>query len=211
MDFLQANRRLALDQAIHHIQHRLVGRRPQHCLGHLQRDRFPARGQLVKQRDRIPHRTGRLARHQGQRLRLNLNLLLVGHFLQKLGDLGHQDAPEFMPLATREHRCRDFMHLGCRQDENRMRRRLFQRLQQGIECRRREHVHFVNNINFIVTQVRGKIDLISQIAHVFHAGVGGCVDLNQIDETSLVHCLAVGAAVAWPPGWVFIQAIHRLS
>ncbi len=63
--------------------------------------------------------------------------------------------------------------------------RLFQRLQQGVEGRRGEHVHFVDDVDLVAPLVGGEVDLIAQVAHVVHAGIGGGVDLDQVEEAPL--------------------------
>ena len=118
------------------------------------------------------------------------------HLFQIGDDIRHRDAAELVALAARKHRGRDLVHLGGRQDENGMRRRLFQRLQQGVEGCRGEHVDFVDDVDFVAPLVGGKIDLIAQVAHIFDAGVGGGVDLDQVQEAALVDRLAVLAFVA---------------
>ena len=39
------------------------------------------------------------------------------------------------------------MHLGSRKNKNDMRWRFLKRLQQGIKCRLRQHMDFINDIN----------------------------------------------------------------
>ena len=50
---------------------------------------------------------------------------------------GRADAGEVEPLAARQDRDRDLLHLGRGEDELDVRRRLLERLQQGVERRRR--------------------------------------------------------------------------
>ena len=71
-------------------------------------------------------------------------------------------------------------------------------------------MHFVDNVDLELALRWREIDLVAQFAYVFHAGVGGRIDLDQVHEPVLVDRLAVLALVAGPLGWVFRQAVDRL-
>ncbi len=92
-----------------------------------------------------------------------------------------------------------------------MRGRLFQRLKQGIEGGGGEHVHFVDDIDLVTPLVGGKVDLVAQVAHVVDAGVGGGVDLDQVQEAPLEDGLAVRALAAGTGSQVIVQAVDRLG
>lgn len=77
-----------------------------------------------------------------------------------------------------------------------MRRRLFQRLQQRVEAVAREHVHFVDQVDLEAAARRRVLDVIQQIAGIFHLGSGSGVDLDQIDEAPLLDLAAVVALAA---------------
>jgi hypothetical protein len=139
---------------------------------------------------------GGLPGDQGQRFGLHLHALWAGQLIQELDNGFDRDAPELVPLAARQHRRRDLVHFGRRQHEDGMCGRLLQRLEQGIEGGRGKHMHFINNIDFIAAQVRGEVDLIAQAAHILHAGIGSCIDLDQVQEAALVERQAVLALVA---------------
>ena len=55
-----------------------------------------------------------------------------------------------MPLATRKYGIGDLMRLRRRENKDRMRRWFFQALEQGVKCRRTEHMNFVYYIDLIV-------------------------------------------------------------
>ena len=91
-----------------------------------------------------------------------------------------------MPLAAGKHRGRDLVDLcGCH-DEYDMGRRLFQCFQQGVECRLGEHVDFINDIDFVTPLVGGEIDLVAKIADIIHTGIGSSVDLDQVQEHTVI-------------------------
>ena len=80
---------------------------------------------------------------------------------------------------------------------------------QSIEGRIREHMHFIDNIDFVLPQVGREVDLIAQVAHIIDAGVGSCIDFDQIQEASLVDSLAMVTLVARSFGSLFSQAVDR--
>ena len=83
------------------------------------------------------------------------------------------------------------------QQELDVRRRFFERLQQGVERRLGKHVHFVDQID-LVPATRGHVlGVVDELAHVVDAGIAGCVDLQQIDKAA---CVDVRANAANPAG-----------
>ena len=79
--------------------------------------------------------------------------------LQLCHDLTHRDTAEFMTLTAGKHRSRDLMHFGGCQHKDGMRRWFFQCFQQRIKSRRREHVHFVDDVDFETPLVGEKLIL----------------------------------------------------
>ena len=82
-----------------------------------------------------------------KRLGLGLDLLAVADLREGLDDRLGRDPGEVVPLAAREDGDRDLVRLGRREEELDVRRRLFQRLQQGVEGPGREHVDFVDVVD----------------------------------------------------------------
>ena len=60
-----------------------------------------------------------------------------------------RDAGEVVALAPRKHGDRNLVRLGGGEEELDVRRRLFQRLQEGVEGPGREHVHFVDVVDLV--------------------------------------------------------------
>ena len=100
------------------------------------------------------------------------------------GDLLRQQALEVELDAARQHRHRQLLRIGRRQQELHVRRRLFQRLQQRVERVLRQHVHFVDQIDLEAAARRRVLRVLDQLAHVVDAGVAGRVDLEQVDEAA---------------------------
>ncbi|MNE00325.1 hypothetical protein D3C80_927320 [compost metagenome] len=91
---------------------------------------------------------------------------------------------------------RQLLRVGGCQQEFDVRRRLFQRFQQRIEAVTREHVHFVNQVNLEAAAGGCVLDVIQQIAGIFHLGSGRGVDLDQINKAPLLNLAAVVALTA---------------
>ena len=114
-----------------------------------------------------------------------------------------------MPLAAREHRRRDLMDLGGGQDKNCVSGWFFERFQQGIKRRGRKHMHFIDNIDFVLPLVGREVDLVPQIPHIFDGCVGSGIDLDQVQEAPLVDGHTMGAGVAWTARRDRVQAVDR--
>ena len=78
------------------------------------------------------------------------------------------------------------MALGGRHDKDDVRRRLLQDLQQRIERRSRQHVDFIDDENLVTIPGRRIPCVLTQLADIVDAGIGGGVDLEHI------HALARG-------------------
>jgi len=72
-------------------------------------------------------------------------------------------------------------------------------------------VDFVDDVDLLAALIGREVDLIAQVAHVFHAGVGSGVDLYQVEEGASVHAPAVVAFVTRAFGEVFIQTVDGFS
>ena len=77
-----------------------------------------------------------------------------------------------------------------------MLRRLLERLEHRVERRLRQHVHFVDQIDFVAADGRRVARVIENIAHVVDAGVRRRIELEQIDESTGVdfHACRTDAA-----------------
>ncbi len=113
-----------------------------------------------------------------------------------LADLIRIQRPQMELQTAGEDSHRQLLRIGSRKQKFHMRRRLFQRFQQRVEAVAREHVHFINQINFKAATGGRVLDVIQQVAGIFHFGARGGVDFNQIDKTPLLDFTAVVAHAA---------------
>ena len=109
-----------------------------------------------------------------------VDLFLTGHVEQALGNIITGNAPELIALTPRQDGHGNPFRFGRRQDEDDMGRRFFQGLQQGIESFGRQHVHFIDDINFLMPFGRHEFNRFPQGADVFDAAVGSGVDFDDI-------------------------------
>ena len=91
-----------------------------------------------------------------------------------------------------------------------MRRRLFQRLEQGVEGPRAQHVDFVDDVD-LVGSPRGRIaHVVAQVAHLVHVVVRGAVDFDHVEAVARDDFLARIALVAGIGVLAALLAIQRL-
>ena len=90
------------------------------------------------------------------------------------------DPAQVETLAAAQDGHRHLADLGGGENEFGVRRRLFQRLQQGVEGLVRQHVHLVEHIDLVARLDGGVADAFDDVADAFDAGVAGGVHLNHI-------------------------------
>ena len=106
----------------------------------------------------------------------------------RLDDLGEPtrdrrgvDRLKVEPLAAGEDRDREFLRLGRAEHELHVRRRLFERLEEGVEGLPREHVHFVDDVDLEAAPRRPHGDVLPQLPDLVDAAVARSVDLHHVD------------------------------
>ena len=87
-------------------------------------------------------------------------------------------------------------------------RRLFERLQQCVECFLGEHVHLVDDVDFVTALRRRVAHVVAQLAHVIDAAVARSIDLDHIEAIAPSDLPAVIAFSAWRDRRAF-SAIER--
>ena len=137
-------------------------------------------------------------------------ILGPGHLGHAAGDILGAYAGEVVPLAAGMDGGRNLLDLGGGQDENDVGRWLLQGLEQGVESRRGEHMHLVDDIHFIGADTGGVSRLVPQVPDIVYAVVGGGVHLHHIQDAAVVNAAAdraLAAGVALPWG----QTVDRLG
>ena len=98
-----------------------------------------------------------------------------------IGDQIGRNPVKIEALAAADNRRQHLLGFGRRENEFHVRRRLFQRLEQRVERGRREHVDFVDDVDFETRLGRRVTGVFAQLAHLFDAVVAGAVDLEHIE------------------------------
>jgi hypothetical protein len=83
------------------------------------------------------------------------------------------------------------MAFGRGENEDNVRGGFLQRFEQRVEGGIRQHVHFIDDIDAIPTSKRRELDVLPDFSYVIHAGIGGSVDLNNVNGCPLGDLYAV--------------------
>ncbi len=127
---------------------------------------------------------------------VGLDLLALADVGEVLGDPLGGHGPEIEPLAPRQDRRRKPLGLGRREDELDVLGRLFEGLQEGVEGALGEHVDFVDVVDLVAGPCGAVMGVVAQDPDVLDAGVGGAVDLQDVDVVAAVDRLADVALAA---------------
>ena len=100
------------------------------------------------------------------------------------------DASEIEPLTAGKNRHWYFVHFRCGKYKYDVRRRFFKRFEESVECFLRQHVHFIDDVDFIFAAGRRIPDGITEISDFFHSAVGGAVNFNDVEPASFNDFLA---------------------
>ena len=137
--------------------------------------------ELFQERLAVSHAPGRAAGDQCQRVRSDLGPLRLDDLSEAAADRRRIDGVKVEPLASGENRDRQFVRLGRAEHELHMGRRLLERLEECVERLPREHVHFVDDVGFVVAPRGPDGDVLPQLAHLVDAAIAGGVDLHHVD------------------------------
>ena len=148
--------------------------------------------QLLQRGERVAHAALGMARHDGERLVVVIEALLLAHVGQAMLDILVADAVEIEALAAREDGLQNLLRIGGAQHKDHVCRRLLERLEQRVERRRREHVNLVDDIDLVLAAHRGKVDGVDDLlAHIVHARAACGIELVDIGVVALGDELAL--------------------
>ena len=132
---------------------------------------------LVEDGQGVAHSAVCLTGYYVERFVFYVNPFFSGHH-PEVGDyVRYADAVEIVGLAAGKDSREDLVFLRRTQDEDRVCRRFLERLQEGVEGRLREHVDLIDDVDAILTYLRGNLDLIHQGFYVVYAVVRRGVQL----------------------------------
>ena len=144
--------------------------------------RAGAADQLVEHGQGVAGGPAARAYDEGQRRRLDLDVLLGAEVGEVGGHQPRRDQPERVVVGARADGRDDLLGLGRGEDEAEVLRRLLDQLEQGVEALRRDHVGLVDDVDLVAAPDRREERLLPQVARVVDAAVGGRVDLDHVDR-----------------------------
>ena len=112
---------------------------------------------------------------------------LRSHVLQVRNDIRYGYSLEVIHLAAAQDSRQHLVLLGCGEDEDRVRGRLLERLQEGVERTGTQHVHLIDDIHAVLAYLRRYTHLVDQVADILHAVVGRGIQFVDIERPLLVE------------------------
>ena len=169
---------------------------------------------LIEYRQPVTHRTFGCLRNEAQGFGFGVHALFLADFREMFGEQFGRYALQVEPLAARQHCNRNLVHLGRCEQEFHVRWRLFKRFQQRIEGIFRQHVNFVDNVDFVACRHGCIADRLDNLADIVDAGVARRVHLYHVDMPTFGNRAAWFANTARIDGWatlpVWTNAVQRL-
>ena len=150
----------------------------------------------VKHRQGISHPAIRLLSDQPQSCFFGVDAFALRHILQMLGDIGDGDPLEVIDLTAGEDRGQDLVLLRRGEDEDRIGWGLFERLEEGVEGRRGEHVHLVDDVDLVAPQSGRHEHLLGELANILDGVIRSSVQLEDIEGALLVEGSATLTRIA---------------
>ena len=164
---------------------------------------------LVEHRQGVAHTPVGFLGNEVERLFVGCDALLRGDVFEVFDAVLDADAVEIVDLAPREDGRDDLVFFGRRENEDRVCGRLFERLEEGVERRRREHVHLVDDEYRVAPYLRDDAHLFDQCADIFYRVVRRGVQLVDVQRAPFVERTARFAFVAGLRS-VGVQAVDGL-
>ena len=142
-------------------------------------------GELVERRDGVAERAASAASDQGERRVGHLDLLGVGDAPQHAYELGQAGPREDEGLAARANRRQHLGQVGRAEDEDEMRRRLLDQLQQGVPRGIRELMRLVEDVDLVAALGRLEDHPLADLADVVDPALRGGVHLDDVERRAV--------------------------
>ena len=140
------------------------------------------RERLVQPPQRVPHASLRGPRDQRGRVLRERNLLLGGDVAQMRHQLLAPQASELENLAAGSDRVGHLERLGGAEDEPDVRRRLFERFQEGVPRKVRELVRLIDDVDLEFPSRGRVLHVLAEIPDLLDAAVRSSVDLEHVER-----------------------------
>ena len=142
--------------------------------------------QLIKNRQRITHRTAASTNHQLQHARLNGHLLLIAQTLQERQKNLRRNQTERVMVSARTNRTQHLIRLSRREDKLHVLRRFLHNLQQRIETLTGHHMRLINNEDLVTVTHRRQSRAFTQVTGMIHTAVARRIHLNHVKRTATI-------------------------
>ena len=142
-------------------------------------------GELVERRLGVAVRAARAARDQRERLVRHVDLLGVGDQPQLLHELRQPRALEDERLAARANGRQHLREVGGAEDEDEVRRRLLDQLQQRVPRGVGELVRLVEDVDLVAPLRRLEHDALADLADVVDAALRRRVHLDDVERVAV--------------------------
>ena len=142
------------------------------------------RDQLIEHRLGVAQSAIGASRDRVRRRRRERDLLVLRDELQMIGDQIRRNPMKIEALTAAQNCRQNFLRLGRGEDEFHMRRRFLERLEQRVEGRRSEHVHFVDDVDLELPFARRVTHVVAQLAHLLDAVVARAVDFENVEAVA---------------------------
>ena len=96
------------------------------------------------------------------------------------GDNLSGNSTQIESLTPAQYRWQDFVRLCCSENENNVCRRLFQSLQQCVECLLSQHMNLIDYVYLVFASHRRETDIFPKLANLVDAVIARAVDLKHI-------------------------------
>ena len=98
--------------------------------------------------------------------------------------------PQIELQTAREYRDQNFLRIRGGKNELDVGRRLFQRLEHGIECMRSELMHFIDHVDLVTAYTGHEGGLLQELHHFIHAPVGRSIHFDVVNKAAGINLLA---------------------
>ena len=151
---------------------------------------------LIQQAERVAHASvGRTCEHR-ECSGFGINAFGSTNVLQAIGNQSWRHALQVELQATRQDRSRQFFWVRSGKQEFNVRWWLFERLEQRVKRALGQHVDLVDQVH-LVTAARGRVlHVVEQVTCIVDLGFRRGINLDEVDETSLIDFLARAAPAA---------------
>ena len=174
---------VAVDHEVAEAEERLLLDRAEQLEHRLHRDLVPGRGrELVERRDRVAVGAATAARDEREGLVGRVDSLGVGDLAQHLDEILQARPLEDERLAARTHGRQHLREVGGAEDEDEVRRRLLDQLQERVPGGVRELVRLVEDVDLVAPLHRLEDDAVADLADVVDAALRGGVHLDHVER-----------------------------